>query len=135
MRVISQSELLRLSRAELSVLLHRIVCELPYLPENSPELRVAHFNLQCIRAALTRAVRLIVHPNAYMILSMVSYLRPWVQGLMVSYLRPWVQGLRSDPARLMHLLSEPDCRGENKAVRRRPRHCPSGQVPPCGVDA
>ena len=54
MRVVSQSELLRLSRAELSVLLHQIVCELPHLPENSPKLRAAHFNLQCIRAALAR---------------------------------------------------------------------------------
>jgi hypothetical protein len=54
MRVISQSELLRLSRAELSVLLHRIVCELPHLAEGSHELRVAHANLQSIRAALAR---------------------------------------------------------------------------------
>ena len=45
MRVISQSELLRLTRAELLALLRKIVCELPYLPEESVELRNAHANL------------------------------------------------------------------------------------------
>lgn len=54
MRVISQSELLRMRRAELSVLLQRIVCELPELPEGSHELRIAHMNLQNIRSALAR---------------------------------------------------------------------------------
>ena len=34
MGVISQSELLRLTRAELLALLRKIVCELPYLPED-----------------------------------------------------------------------------------------------------
>jgi hypothetical protein len=52
MRVISQSELLRLSRAELSVLLHQIVCELPHLRAGSADLRNAHANLQNIRKAL-----------------------------------------------------------------------------------
>lgn len=54
MRLISQAELLRLSRAELSVLMQRIVCELPDLPEGSHALRIAHANLQSIRAALAR---------------------------------------------------------------------------------
>ncbi|WOH68637.1 hypothetical protein [Bradyrhizobium sp. BWA-3-5] len=54
MRVISQSELLRLRSTELSALLHRIVCELPNLPEDSHELRVAHANLLSIRKALAR---------------------------------------------------------------------------------
>ena len=44
MRVISQSELLCLTRAEL----RKIVCELPYLPEESVELRNAHANLLTI---------------------------------------------------------------------------------------
>ena len=51
MRVISQAELLRLSRA---VLMHRIVCELPDLPEGSHALRIAHANLHNIRIALAR---------------------------------------------------------------------------------
>jgi hypothetical protein len=52
MRLLSQSELLRLTRAELSVLLQQIVCELPTLPAGSAELRNAHANLQNIRKAL-----------------------------------------------------------------------------------
>lgn len=54
MRVISQSELLRLTRAELFALLRKIVCELPYLPEQPVELRNAHANLLNIRRALAR---------------------------------------------------------------------------------
>lgn len=42
MRVISQSELLRLTRTELMVLLRKIACELPNLAEGSIELRNAH---------------------------------------------------------------------------------------------
>ena len=45
MRVLSQSELLRLSRTELSVLLRKIAGELPGLAEGSIELRNAHANL------------------------------------------------------------------------------------------
>jgi hypothetical protein len=52
MRVISQSELLRLTRTELMVLLRKIACELPNLPEGSIELRNAHANLLNIRRAL-----------------------------------------------------------------------------------
>ena len=52
MRVISQSDLLCLTRAELLALLRKIVCELPYLPEESVELRNAHANLPNIRRAL-----------------------------------------------------------------------------------
>ncbi len=54
MRVISQSELLRASRTELSVMLNRIASELPYLPEGSHELRIAHYNIYNIRLALAR---------------------------------------------------------------------------------
>jgi len=54
MRVLSQSELLRLSRTELSVLLRKIAGELPGLAEGSIELRNAHANLQNIRRALTQ---------------------------------------------------------------------------------
>lgn len=54
MRVISQSELLRLSRIELHALLRRIAAKLPALPEGSHELRIAHLNLHNIRLALAR---------------------------------------------------------------------------------
>jgi hypothetical protein len=54
MRVFSQTELNRLSRTELMVLLRRISAELAYLPEGSAELRNAHANLQNIRRALAR---------------------------------------------------------------------------------
>lgn len=54
MRVLSQTELRRLSRAELMALLRRISAELAYLPEGSTELRSAHANLANIRRALTR---------------------------------------------------------------------------------
>jgi hypothetical protein len=55
MRVISQTELMRLSRAELMVLQRRIAGELVNLPENSTELRNAHVNLVNIRRALIPA--------------------------------------------------------------------------------
>ncbi|OPH82567.1 hypothetical protein [Nitrobacter vulgaris] len=54
MRVISQSELLRLSRLELTTLLRKIASELPGLPEGSQELRIAHYNLYNIRLTLAR---------------------------------------------------------------------------------
>ena len=54
MRVISQSELLRLTPTELSVLLREIACDLPNLAEGSIELRNAHANLLNIRRALAR---------------------------------------------------------------------------------
>ena len=52
MRVLSQTELSRMSRAELAALLRTIACELPRLREGSQELRNAHANLQSIRRAL-----------------------------------------------------------------------------------
>lgn len=54
MRVLTQSELSRMSRAELAVLLRNIVCELPRLREGSQELHDAHANLQNIRRAMAR---------------------------------------------------------------------------------
>lgn len=54
MRVLSPSEPLRLSRAELMVILRRIASELTAPPECSVELRNAHVNLRNIRAALAR---------------------------------------------------------------------------------
>lgn len=54
MRVLSQNELSRMSKAELSILLRTIVCELPRLREGSQELRNAHANLQNIRRAISR---------------------------------------------------------------------------------
>ena len=54
MRILSQTELSRLSRAELCILLRRIAGELPNLKEGSAELRNAHVNLQNIRRALAR---------------------------------------------------------------------------------
>jgi hypothetical protein len=44
-----------------------------------------------------------------------------------------VCGRNSGPSRLMHLLSEPDRRGENKAGGRRPRHCRQGKYPLAGL--
>ena len=55
MRVISQTELMRLSRTELMVLQRRIAGELVNLSENSIEFRNAHVNLVNIRRALTRS--------------------------------------------------------------------------------
>jgi hypothetical protein len=52
MRVLSQTELNRLTRTELMVLLQRMAGELANLPENSTELRNAHANLVNIRRAL-----------------------------------------------------------------------------------
>ena len=54
MRVLTQTDLSRMTRTELSVLLQRISAALPDLAEGSPELRVAHFNLTNIRRALAR---------------------------------------------------------------------------------
>lgn len=54
MRVLSQSELNRFTKAELFALLRRIASELPDLKEGSAELRDAHINLQNIRRALAR---------------------------------------------------------------------------------
>jgi hypothetical protein len=55
MRVLSQSELNRCTKGELQALMCEIVRELPRLPEDSPKLRAAHFNLQNIRRAIARA--------------------------------------------------------------------------------
>ena len=54
MRVVTQTELSRMTRTELMALLQRICAELPDLAEGSPELRAAHFNLTNIRRALVR---------------------------------------------------------------------------------
>ena len=54
MRVLSHSELLRLTRAELAILLRRIAAGLPHLAEGSIDLRNAHTNLQNIRRAMAR---------------------------------------------------------------------------------
>ncbi len=54
MRVLSQTELSRCTKAELHALLCKIAEMLPELPENSQELRTAHANLQAIRRALAR---------------------------------------------------------------------------------
>jgi len=54
MRVLSQTELSRLSRTELMVLLRTISAELINLREGSIELRSAHANLLNIRRALAR---------------------------------------------------------------------------------
>jgi hypothetical protein len=54
MRVLSQAEIARCTKSELHALLRVIASEVPHMPENSPELRVAHFNLHNIRTALAR---------------------------------------------------------------------------------
>jgi hypothetical protein len=53
MRVLSQTELNRMSKLELASLLRAIVCELPRLREGSQELRDAHVNLAGLPAVLT----------------------------------------------------------------------------------
>jgi hypothetical protein len=55
MRVLSQTELSRCTKAELQVLLRKIAAMLPELPENSQALRNAHANLHNIRCALARS--------------------------------------------------------------------------------
>jgi hypothetical protein len=52
MRILSQTELSRCTRGELSTLLNTIAAQLPQLPAGSAELRTAHANLQAIRQAL-----------------------------------------------------------------------------------
>jgi hypothetical protein len=54
MRVLSQYELARCKKAELSLLLNQIASELPYLREVLFDLRNAHLNLQNIHRALAR---------------------------------------------------------------------------------
>lgn len=54
MRVLTQSELSRFTKAELFALLRRIASDLPSLKEGSADLHAAHTNLQNIRRALAR---------------------------------------------------------------------------------
>ena len=54
MRVLTQTELKRFTKAELFALLRRIAGDLPDLKEGSAELRDARTNLQNIRRALAR---------------------------------------------------------------------------------
>jgi hypothetical protein len=51
---LSQYELCRFTKGELSVLLHQIANALRHLPEGSVELRSSHLNLHNIRKALAR---------------------------------------------------------------------------------
>lgn len=52
MRALTQNEIARMTRTELTAMLHGIAMQLPGLPEGSHELRIAHYNLQTIRRAL-----------------------------------------------------------------------------------
>jgi len=54
MRVLTITELLRLTRRELCELAARITAELPHYPEGSPERFAALTNLRNIRSALAR---------------------------------------------------------------------------------
>jgi hypothetical protein len=54
MRVLTITELMRLTRTELCALLTRITNELPELPESSAERANAHVNLRNIRFVLAR---------------------------------------------------------------------------------
>ena len=54
MRVLTITELMRLTRTELCALLTRITNELPGLPEGSVERANAHVNLGTIRRILAR---------------------------------------------------------------------------------
>jgi hypothetical protein len=54
MRVLTLTELMRLTRIELCALLARITNELTAFPEGSTERETAHINLRNIRAVLAR---------------------------------------------------------------------------------
>jgi transketolase len=54
MRVLTQTELSRMTRTELMALLRRLSAALPDLREGSAELRDTHANLQNIRRALVK---------------------------------------------------------------------------------
>ena len=54
MRVLTITELMRLTRTELCALLTRIANELPGFPEGSAERANAHINLRNIRFVLAR---------------------------------------------------------------------------------
>jgi hypothetical protein len=54
MRVLTITELMRLTRTELCALLTRITNELPALPERSVERANAHINLRNIRRLMLR---------------------------------------------------------------------------------
>jgi hypothetical protein len=54
MRVLTITELMRLTRTELCALLTRITNELPALPEGSDERANAHINLRNIRRLIVR---------------------------------------------------------------------------------
>jgi hypothetical protein len=54
MRVLTITELMRLTRRELCDLARRITNELPDLPEGSVELENAHMNLRNIRRVILR---------------------------------------------------------------------------------
>jgi hypothetical protein len=54
MRVLSQLELARCTKAELHALLNMIVSELPRLAEGSADLQAAYANLQLIRRQIAR---------------------------------------------------------------------------------
>lgn len=54
MRVLTQTELNRLTRGELLALLLKIAQMLPDLADGSDQLRAAHVNLQSIRKALSQ---------------------------------------------------------------------------------
>ena len=54
MRVLTLTELMRLTRIELCALLARITSDLTTFPEDSPEREAAHINLRNIRAVLAR---------------------------------------------------------------------------------
>ncbi|ODR95353.1 hypothetical protein AUC70_05785 [Methyloceanibacter stevinii] len=52
MRALTHNELARMTRTELTAILHSIAALLPDLPEGSQELRIAHYNLRIVRTAL-----------------------------------------------------------------------------------
>jgi hypothetical protein len=54
MRVLTITELMRLTRTELCALLMRITARLPTFPEGSPQRTAAYINLRNIRWALAR---------------------------------------------------------------------------------
>jgi hypothetical protein len=52
MRVLTPYELSMMTRPELNAMLCQIAAQVPHLPANSAQLRIAHANLQAIRRAM-----------------------------------------------------------------------------------
>lgn len=57
MRIFTQAELYRLTRAELMALQYKLMCQIPNLTDGSDEFAAVHANLQNIKWLLSQAYR------------------------------------------------------------------------------